>query len=419
MDYVRRHMEEQVNNSMGVFRVVVLHGARQTGKTTLLQRAAEDRRGTYVSLDDDEILQAALDDPRTFLTSGRYPLAIDEIQRGGDRVIRAIKLLVDDDPTPGRFLLSGSTNFLTVPTISESLAGRAVILRLCPLSQAELSGAPAMGIHDWYDEKFDLGASSDQPRQAYMELLCRGGYPESVELRQEQRQLWFTSYIDTVAERDIVELGDIRRAGVLPQMLRWAAANTSSELNIADASSQLGVNRATFTSYIDWLSTVFLVERLPSWTRSRTAREVRRPKLALTDTGLAAGLLGINPQALESPTATLTGPLLESFVANEIARQHSAIDAPHVSTCHWRDKDGHEVDLVFERADGAIVAVEVKATSSPTAKHLRHVAWLRDRVDRADPGAFRAGVLLHTGPHTLKLGDRLYIAPINSLWQAR
>lgn len=422
MDYVARHLRIRLDEALDTARAVVLHGARQSGKTTLARSVAAERAGSYVTFDDDQVLDAALADPHTFVRAYPYPLVIDEVQMGGQRVVRAIKTALDADNTPGRYLLTGSTNFLTVPTISESLAGRAIILRLWPLSQAELAAAPAPSaegapgaIERWFDGECGA-APSGTGRDDYLERICAGGYPEALRLAPRPRARWFQSYAETVVSRDIVALGDIRRASVLPRLLRLAAANTAREVNIANWSQRLGADRATVESYLGWLRTVFLVQEVPSWTRNRAARVVRRPKIHLTDSGLAAALMDLDAAALRPPTAVAAGQLLETFVFGEISRQASAANQS-IALYHYRDNARREVDLILERPDGAVVAVEVKTTASPRASDLRHVAALRDRVDTAEPGAFRAGVMLHTGPNALTLGDRLHSAPIEMLWR--
>lgn len=426
MKHVARHLRPRLEEALETARAVVLHGARQSGKTTLARSVAAERGGDYVTLDDDQALDAALADPHTFLRTYRYPLVIDEIQIGGQRLVRAIKMAVDADDTPGRFLLTGSTNFLTVPTISESLAGRAAILRLWPLSRAELAGTPAPGgpdgspsvIDGWFRGEFGPAFSTTTARDDYLEMACEGGYPEALRLDARARARWFASYAETVVSRDIVALGNIRRAAVLPRLLRLAAANTAREVNVARWSQHLGTDRATVESYLGWMRTVFLVQEIPSWTRNRTARVVRRPKLHLTDSGLAAALVGLDRRALRPTTATATGALTETFVAAEILRQVGVSDKS-IALHHYRDNAKREVDLVLERSDGAVVALEVKATASPRASDLRHVAALRDRLDAAEPGAFQAGILLHAGPNGLTLGDRLHFAPIDALWHPR
>ena len=329
MRYYSRHVGVRLSETLDSARVVVLHGARQSGKTTLARALASDRGGTYLTLDDDQVLDAALADPHTFVRAYPYPLVIDEIQVAGERLVRALKMAVDTDPIRGRYVIVGSTNFLTVPTISESLAGRVAILQLSPLSQAEIvgivlkvgaGGVPGV-IGHWFDGQFGRAAPSETSRDGYLEKVCAGGYPEVIDLEPHPRIGWFESYTDTVIARDIVALGDIRRASLLSRLLRLAAASTATEINIARWAQRLGADRATVESYLGWLQTVFLVRYLPSWTRNRAARVIRRPKLHLTDSGLAAALVGFDADALRPPTATGTGPLFETFVVNEIARQ--------------------------------------------------------------------------------------------------
>ena len=416
MRHVERHLRPRVSEALDAFRAVVLHGARQSGKTTLAKRIAADRGGTYTTLDDEQTLLAALDDPRTFLLEQRHPLVIDEIQLGGDRLVRAIKMAVDDDPARGRFLLTGSTDFLSVPTISESLAGRVAILRLWPLSAAEILGTPGSRLAGWFESGPEPGGSSPLTRSDYLRLACQGGYPEAVELPPAAQRTWFESYVETVMSRDVAALVDVRRAGSLRSLLRLAAARTAGELNVADWCRRLGIDRSTLEAYLGWLHMVFLVHELPAWTRSPAARVVRRPKLHVADTGLAAALMNVDDEALRPATATVTGTILESFVVNETLRQLSADSRP-LHLYHYRDGSGHEADMVIERADGAVVVVEVKATASPGPDHLRHLVWLRDRLDAVSPEIFRAGVLLHTGRQSFKVGDRLYSAPIDVLWR--
>ena len=437
MDYVERQAEQQLHTVLDAFRVVVLHGARQCGKTTLARAVAAERGGTYTTLDDPAVLAAALDDPRTFLLNQPHPLVVDEIQFGGDPLVRAVKMTVDDDGQAGRFLLTGSTNFLTVPTISESLAGRAAIVQLWPLSQTEIEARTTQVDSDsdldassaadvdassgdsvvaaWFRDEFRLGSSADANRDDYLRRLCRGGYPEPFEMEGRLRYRWFDSYVTTVLNRDIVVLGELRAMPAMHRLMRLAAASTATEVNLADWSRRLGIDRRTVESYLGWMRTVFLVHELPAWTRNRTRRAIKRPKLHMLDSGLAATLLRLDAAALRHPNATMTGPLIETFTVNEIVKQISVADEA-IDLHHFRDSTGREVDLVLEHTDGRLVAVEIKASASPAPSQMDNLAWLRDFMDRTEPGSFKAGVLLHTGSHALKLGDRLYMLPIEQLW---
>ncbi len=437
MNYVERQAQQGLSSALDTFRVVVLHGARQCGKSTLARAVATERGGTYTTLDDPVVRAAALEDPLTFLLNQPHPLVVDEVQFGGDPLVRAVKMVVDQHVEPGRFLLTGSTNFLTVPTISESLAGRAAIVHLWPLSQSELavhafraggdSGNDRSGhlvadaadgnsaAASWFRGKFRLGRSADTTRDDYLRRLCCGGYPEPFDLEGQARQRWFDSYATTVLNRDIVALGSVRALPAMQRLIRLAAASTASETNLADWSRQLSIDRRTVESYLGWMRTVFLAHELPAWTRNQTRRAIRRPKLYMVDTGLAAALLRVNAAALRHPNATMTGPLVETFVVNEIAQQISAYNEA-IEMHHFRDNAGREVDLVLERPDGCLVAVEIKASASPAPSQMNNLKWLRDHMDRIEPRSFAAGVLLHTGSQALKLGDRMYLLPIEHLW---
>ncbi|MCY3851923.1 MAG: ATP-binding protein [Acidimicrobiaceae bacterium] len=417
MELVGRHIQSQIEGALEWARVVMIHGARQSGKTTLAKAIVKSRGGTYVSLDDEAQLELAKADPVSYLADQRHPLVVDEFQLAGDRLIRAVKQLVDAEQTPGRFLLAGSTNFLTVPNISESLAGRVQTFRLSPLSEAELAGTRPTEINSWFEGAPRISAVMPITRDEYLALLCRGGYPEVIGLDSSARRRWFRSYIETVVQRDIAALADIRRTAALPSLLQWTAGLTSSHVNLSDAARKLQVSRPVIASYFEWLQNVFLVHELSAWTRNLAPRPARRPKFHLTDSGLAASLLRVDPEALTTPTAAAAGPLLETFAVNEIERQLSASDRD-IGLSHYRDSQGREIDLILEGPNGGVVAVEIKATRSPNSGQLQHLAWLRDKLDIAAPSSFRAGVLLHTGDQSGKIGDRLHLRPINSLWTA-
>ena len=405
-----------IEEAMAAFRVVVVHGARQVGKTTLARIVAGQTGAEYVTLDQAADLEASLADPPTFLAVAGSPLVIDEIQRAGDPLIIGIKAVVDQDQRPGRYLLTGSTNFLTVPGISESLAGRADFVALWPLSMGERSG----GRDEFVDRAFDspdrlLGHRGHTPgRDEYLESICRGGFPAVQALSAKARRRWFVRFVETVLQREIEVASDIRRGDALASMVRFLAATTGQELVVTTMAERLGIDRTTAQTYEPWLETVFLVHRVPAWSRNLAAKVVHRPKLYLTDSGVAAALLGRDPNALRRPTDPATGPLVETFVAGEIAKQLTWNDVP-ARLAHYRTSDGAEIDLILEADDGRVVAIEVKATSTPRAADFRWLGRLRDQLDRAGED-FRSGVVLHTGATRLPFGDRLVALPIADLW---
>ena len=415
MDSLNRHLRYQIEDGLEWARVILIHGARQSGKTTLARMIAQERGGTYVSMDDEVLRASILEDPITFLSHQSYPLVIDEVQLGGDRLVLAVKRMVDEERTPGRFILTGSTNFFTVSGISESLAGRIQIYRLWPLSEAEITGTSPTQIDSWFKGHPEPISPPRLDRDEYLKKVCRGGYPEVVDLPLGRRSRWFQGYLDTVVQRDIVALADIRKDSELESLLRWTASLTGRPVNLSDASRKLGISRPTVTYYLGWLLTVFLVHQLPPWSRSLAGGVGRRPKFYLTDSGLAAAMQGTDAASLSSPTSPLAGSLLKTFVIGEIARQLSASER-RVNLSHYRDHKGREIDLILSETNGNLVAVEIKATTSPRSQHLDHLRWFREKLDKVAPGTFRAGLLLHTGDHSLPMGDRLYVRPIDCLW---
>jgi predicted AAA+ superfamily ATPase len=339
---------------------------------------------------------------------------IDEIQRAGEPLVRAIKLAVDRDPSPGQFVLTGSSNFLTVPTISESLAGRAGFVEVWPFTQGEISGKP-----DSFIDRALTGAaafSARQPdrigRRDLLERVCAGGYPEVHRLTARQRPRWFRDYVQTTIERDVVDLSGIRKVAEMNQLLRLFAARTGCELVMQGIIDHAPLERQAVYDHRAWLETIHLITTLPAWSRNLTRRVKRHPKVFITDPGLAAWLLGKTADALGNPSDPTTGQLVETFVYTELRRQLSWA-ATDVNLYHWQDRSGAEIDIVIEAADGRVTAIEVKTGQTAKPEWFRWLTQMRDTL--ADK--FTAGIALYTGNETLPFGDRLLATPISALWQ--
>jgi len=411
---LRRAVENRYRDTVGARRVTVVTGPRQAGKTTLVRSQLPDT-GTLRSLDDQGVLGAALADPAGFVALGGRPLVIDEVQRGGEPLVRAIKAAVDRDPSPGQFVLTGSSNFLTVPTISESLAGRAGFVDVWPFTQGELAG-----VSDHFADALFTGPgelSSYRPsglsRRELLERVCTGGYPEVQRLPMDQRGGWFRDYVRTTIERDVVELSGIRKVAELSQLLRLLAARTAGEMVMQSLINDSTLERQAVYGHRAWLETIHLVTTLPAWSRNLTRRVKKRPKVFLTDPGLAAWLLGKTPVALEEPTDPATGQLIESFVFAELRRQLTWA-VTETTLFHWQDRAGAEIDFVLEAGDGRIVGLEVKAGETPKREWFRWLGQMRDALgDR-----FVVGVALYGGKSVLPFGDRLLAVPISALWEA-
>ncbi|MGH7883771.1 MAG: ATP-binding protein, partial [Candidatus Dormibacteraceae bacterium] len=342
------------------------------------------------------------------------PLMIDEVQRGGDELVLAIKSHVDRYPDPSQFVLAGSTRFLSTPSLSESLAGRAAILNIWPFAEQELAGVSPSFI-DLAFENSDLLrelSPSTVSRSEYFTRIYRGGYPEAMVLSSARlRESWYETYLQSVVEADMREMTRIGEPSNLLSMMRILASNTSQEANVLKIADALQLHRHTATRYLSLLESVFLLHQVPAWSRNLLARVVRRPKLHLTDTGLAAYLLGVDQIGLSRPIAPARGPLVETFVVNELAKQLTW-SRHRVRLHHWRISGGPEVDLLLERADGLVVGIEVKATDTIRKSDFTGLAALRDGLG-AD---FIQGFALYSGANALSFGDRLTALPLSALW---
>ena len=403
-------------SSLEGFRGVVLQGARQVGKSTLAVLLADHLHAPVISLDREEDLQAALENPMLFLDVLGTPAVIDELQRAGDPLVLAVKQKLDASRRKGQYVLTGSTNFLTTPRISESLAGRIDLVTIWPLSVGEITG----GADDFVDRSFvnptallsHRGAT--KTRDEYLEILCRGGYPEVQDQTERTRRRWFERYLETVLRREVEVAADIRRFDAMLSMARLLIATTGSELVISRLAEDLGIDRATAHAYEPWMETTFLVHRLPAWSRKVASRVVHRPKLFACDSGLAAATIGKDAAALARLNDPSIGLLLESFVIAELAKQltWSSITA---RLYHLRNSDGLEVDAIIEASDGRVVAVEVKASTVPRKDDAAPMAEVRDRLDRVG-NDFVGGIVFHAGDRRVSLGDRWVGLPISDLW---
>lgn len=409
---LRRHAEALVILALRESRVVALLGPRQVGKTTLARLIAEDRGGTYRTLDDPVQWSAAREDPDGFL-GARPPLVVDEFQRAGDPFLRAVKRAVDRSPRRGRFLLTGSAQFLTVPKISESLAGRIQIVELWPLSLGEMRGHRENFLDRLFGAPEALREVSAEPltTSELLERVVAGGFPAVHDAETGPRRRWFEDYARTVLQRDVREIRRIHRGAALRDVLRLLAARTARVLNTAEVGREVALPRSTLAAHLGLLESVYLLQMLPAWSRNLTARVTKHPKVHLVDSGLAAHLLRASAASLADPAASARGPLVESFVLGELRKQRSWSDLG-VDLHHFRGHNGPEVDIVVEGPDGRVAGVEVKSGSSVTTKDFRGLDLMRDRLG----ARFVNGVVLAGVSEAASFGDRRTVLPISALW---
>jgi uncharacterized protein len=412
-DLVPRLAQGLLDELAGALRIVIVNGPRQSGKTTMLRQYQRAHGGSYRTLDNRQDQEAALADPAAFAFDGESPRLIDEVHLGGDWLVRAIKISVDEDPRPGRFILSGSSRFLTIPTLSESLAGRAGFVDLWPLSMAEVTGGSADFLSRVFREPASLqGTESSWTREEYIRAICLGGYPEARGLRSRvARSAWYDGYLTTVINRDISDFAEIGKIRAVPRLLGLVAARAGSPMVIANLARSADLDRATVRSYLTYLDTVFLTTEVLPWSTNLTSRLSKTPEIFLTDTGLAAHLLGTSEADLGRVGHPALGGLVETFVLTELMKLATVSEVP-ASIWQFRDNNDREIDFILEAPDGAVVGIEVKATTSPGADSSKHLRWLRDRLgDR-----FAAGIVLHLGQRASSFGDNIWAVPVSALW---
>jgi predicted AAA+ superfamily ATPase len=416
----RRNITEQLHDALADTPVVLLCGARQTGKTTLV-RAQQGLAGTpanyYATLDDLDVLAAATSDPVGFianLSASGEPVILDEVQRAPG-LFPVIKASVDRDRRPGRFLLTGSTNVLLLPKLSESLAGRMEILTLWPLSQAEIQGVSESFVDKLFASTSPMKAFASAPvvsRDEVIGRIVQGGYPEAMARSARRRQAWFESYIATILQRDVRDLANIEGLTQMPRLLAILAARTASLLNAADISRNANLSYSTLTRYLTLLETTYLVRTVPAWSGNLTTRLIKSPKIVLTDTGLAAHLLGVSEaRLLQEPTHL--GGLLENFVVMEVLKDIGWSET-RPTLYHWHTANREEVDLLLEQRDGSLVGIEVKASSTVGAGDFKGLRALESLTAER----FLRGIVLYTGERVVPFGEKLFAVPLSAIWQS-
>lgn len=390
--------------------VVLIHGPRQCGKTTLARIVGDKHGYAYFSFDDGVALRAAEADPVGFVADLPERATLDEVQRAPE-LFTALKTAVDRGRTPGRFLLTGSANVLLVPKLADSLAGRMEILRLHPLAQCELAGSVPRFLDSLFGARFKTRTSGRLGKNL-AERVAAGGYPAALaRATPRRRAAWYRDYIETMVQRDVRDLARIASLDVLPRLLALAAGQTARLLNVSDLASPFQLSRPTIRDYLALLARVFLLEELPPWHSNRLSRLVKTPRLHMGDTGIACAQLGLDAAALWQDRGTF-GQLLETFVYQELRRQASWHD-DEMRFFHFRDKDGAEVDVVVERGAHEVAGVEVKAAATVTAADFRGLRKLKQAADKR----FAAGVVLYDGEASVSFGEGLFAVPIRALWE--
>ena len=408
-EYIR-WQAESVREALKLRRIVVISGARQAGKTTL-SRQVLPKTGDYRSLDDTDLLDFALSDPKGFVRAQSGTMAIDEIQKA-PKLIPEIKQVVDRKRTPGQYLLTGSTNILTLPAISDSLAGRVKYARLRPLTVGEVLGRKPSFLKRAFSRDFP-GIIKGYSKEEIINLAFRGGFPEAVAITNSQhRKDWHTDYLQAIIERDLKDIANIRRQDVLRSLIGILASWSAKFMEVSQITAALSINKITLDSYINTLLSMFMFEKLPPWLTTDYERIGKRPKFYATDTGIMTSLLGWKPDEVFM-SEDRSGKLIETFVFQELAAQTDLEN--NCRLFQYRDRLNREIDFLVERDDGALAGIEVKSSHSVSRKDFASQEWFIKNILKNNKPAY-TGLVLYSGDRTIPFGENLLAVPTAALW---
>ena len=389
--------------------VVLITGARQSGKTTLVQMLCEKNNYTYITFDDLRYLDRAKNDPIGFIENIQTPIILDEVQRVPE-IFLTIKRMVDQKKHPGMFILTGSADPMLLPRLGDSLAGRMEILPMYPLSQSEILGKE----ESFIDTVFNKNLSTIKCDVVSLKELCKkiyvGGYPSVQNLNEKDLYAWFNSYLTTILQRDVKDLANIEGIEQLPNLLYLIASRTGGLLNISELSRSCNIPYVTLNRYLILLKTIFLTVYLRPWYKNMGKRLVKSPKIYLQDTGLLLFLLQSDSEKLISDPKFF-GPIFENFVLSEILKQSSWSNY-FIELYHYRTVSGVEVDAVLQNNKGKVVGIEIKSgqyIQSSDFKGLKHL-----ETEFGDN--FVNGIVIYPGNEIISFGKNLWALPVSSLW---
>ena len=401
-----RHLDSLLRESLQDTPAVLVNGPRQCGKTTLVRQYEGEM--AYFTLDDPALLAAVQADPLGFVK--RLDRAIiDEVQRA-PQLLMALKQVIDQDRRPGRFLLTGSANLMALPQIADSLAGRVDILTLLPLSHSELARRPNDFLSQAHAQSWSLTPSVPHPQIDMVQQVLAGGYPEMQQrATPARRQACARAYMTTLIERDIQDIAQIDQTSQIPQLLSIAAELSGQLMNLSQIGGQINLNGKTVDKYLGILEKLFLVRRLPAWSRNELSRLIKAPKIHFLDAGLQSTLTRLTPELVVTQR-TRFGATLETWVYGELLKLLS-ITPETWFLSHYRDKDQVEVDFVLESPLREIIGIEVKAAASVQLSDFKGLRRLREIVG----AQFVTGIVLYDGTHALPFGEGLWAVPLNRL----
>lgn len=404
-----RHIKKLLQKALKRSPIVLLNGARQVGKSTLAHQVEPEHNFTYLTFDDEVIYAAAKNDPAGFIAQLTKPVIIDEVQRVPE-IFLPLKIDVDNNRTPGRYLLTGSANPLLIPRLGDSLAGRMEIIELMPLSQGEIYHHQETFIDNLFLDQPLVQPKKHIARDELYARIIRGGYPSVQQTDTEDADAWMRSYINLLLQRDIKDLAQIEKITELPNLLNILAHRTSNLLNVAEVARDCKMVTQTVHRYMSLLETIFLITVHQPWHTNLSLRSIKSPKLYMIDTGLLCYLTGLTIERSKQEPV-LMGKILENFIVSEL-KKAGTWSTTKPMFYHFRTTDGKEVDIILENRAGQIIAIEIKGSDTVGVNDFKGIKYLQEKV----PDRFIKGIVLYTGSQMVPFGNNLFAIPIPYLW---
>lgn len=420
-NYINRQIETNFDELCDVMRIVLISGARQCGKTTLMRHklTSED---IFLTMDDNDTLMQAMSEPEAFIRyyTQRYKrIAIDEIQKA-PQLLGQVKFYVDQHPQVGRFLLSGSANFRSLPTVNESMAGRLAEVRLRPMTQAEIAGKDNSFIDELISENYarDHFTVEECSKLTVLQKCLQGGYPELLNKSSRSRSIWYQAYLKAILERDLQDIGNFQKKDAIEKILHRIATVSSSTIIISDISSKLQEDRRLISRYLQALKTMYLIDEVPAWTQRHFDRLAKSSEWFVNDTGMMGAILGhsdaesLMQWALRNGKAgtDLIGKFIETFVYTQLVPLVEA--SGEWTIYYWRLQDRREIDFILEKRNGEKILIEVKASESVSSSDFDHIRWFKNQPSND----ILASVVLYCGQQVRDFGDHCIAVPIANFW---
>jgi len=405
---LNRWQEKHIKEALKTRRVVILSGSRQCGKTTTLKKISQ-KNFVYRTLDDITLLKSAKEDPFGFVRFSKETMIIDEVQRVPE-LITSIKKMVDENTKYGQFLISGSVNLQTLPTVKESLAGRIKKIRLRPLTQGEILKKQPQFLNRLKTQ--DFLENKKYTKEDFLELIFKGGYPEVISIKkQKERVSWYKDYLNTIIEYDLKDIANIKRQDYLKDLLAIFASYSSKFIDKSDITSSMGIANQTLDSYLAVLENTYLIDKVYPYLKTDYERVNKQAKYFMSDTGLMTSLLNWKIEDVLFDPDKL-GKIFETFVYTQIVAQVELNDLDY-ELYHYRDREKREIDFLIQDSDNNIFGIEVKSGTSISKDDFKHMIWFKNNLVK---NKNFTGIILYSGENVATFGENMLAVPISNLW---